>query len=257
MRDQEAAEFNAILQRLADARMAGIAHTHLVESCTSTQDVCRSLTKESTRGGEYGGVLVTALRQTAGRGRLGRTWADPAGESVALTLSLPARNPARLSLYAGLAVCAMAESLGVSDVGLRWPNDVMIGGRKLSGILVEVSDECAFLGIGINVLQSQWPQALQDRAISLAQAGVAISRPMVLEACMRSLANVLTWQDECASAAFARFDLLRGTHQRFRVGSREIGGVVLEISPLAELVVNAPEGIVHIPALTASLIHES
>lgn len=73
---------------------------------------------------------------------------------------------------------------------------------------------------------------------------------------MRSLADVLTWQDECAAAAFTRFDLLRGTRQRFRVAHREIEGEVLEISPLAELVVQTPEGVVHIPALTASLIHD-
>jgi BirA family biotin operon repressor/biotin-[acetyl-CoA-carboxylase] ligase len=100
------------------------------------------------------GTLVTAVEQTAGRGRQGRSWSAPAGS--ALLASLVVREPPRLlSLAAGVAVAAVAERLDPAGrtAAVKWPNDVLLDGRKVAGILVEgrPQERWAVLGIGLNV----------------------------------------------------------------------------------------------------------
>src|SRR5215472_1231374 len=105
-------------------------------SVSSTQDVARELPI---------GSIVVADHQSAGRGRLDRRWEAPPGTALLASFVLP-RHPL-LSLAAGVAA---AEACG-EGVGLKWPNDLMIGGRKAGGILVEVTDDRAIAGIGINL----------------------------------------------------------------------------------------------------------
>ena len=120
------------------------------ESCASTQDVLRG------RGLPEGAVAVTE-HQTSGRGREGRRWEDAPGQ--ALLLSLLLRPPAgsqvqQLSLVAGLAVAETVEP--ARDLAsLKWPNDVLLGGRKVAGILLEASGEDVVCGIGVNVSQTE------------------------------------------------------------------------------------------------------
>jgi len=100
------------------------------------------------------GTLVTAAEQTAGRGRQGRSWSAPAGRS--LLCSLIVRRPAELlSLAAGVAVAEVAAEIAgdAGAVAIKWPNDVLLAGRKLAGILVEgrPQDDWAVIGIGVNV----------------------------------------------------------------------------------------------------------
>lgn len=120
------------------------------------------------------GALVVASHQTAGRGRLGRTWSAAPGESLMLTLVLrPALAPEHtglLALAAGLAVAEAVEPFGVwADV--KWPNDVRVGGKKLAGVLAEAAWTggalVVLLGIGLNVEQAAFPADLADRATSL------------------------------------------------------------------------------------------
>ncbi len=124
-------------------------------STPSTQDVARA----EAEGGAPEGTAVLAEEQTAGRGRLGRAWASPAGANIYLTLVMrpPAVGRLRsLSMVAGLAAAeAVEETAGLSPA-LKWPNDVLIGGRKLSGMLIETgvagaSVRYALVGIGLNV----------------------------------------------------------------------------------------------------------
>lgn len=110
--------------------------------------------------------MVTASEQSAGRGRQGRTWSAPAGQ--ALLCSVVLRDPPRLlPLAAGVAV---AEEVG-PRARLKWPNDVLVDGRKVAGILVEArpQERWAVLGIGLNVAvrEAELPAELRDRAGSL------------------------------------------------------------------------------------------
>ncbi|HTU31633.1 MAG TPA: biotin--[acetyl-CoA-carboxylase] ligase [Solirubrobacteraceae bacterium] len=110
--------------------------------------------RELAGAGAPHGTLVTAGVQTAGRGRQGRTWSAPAGS--ALLASLVVREPTRLlSLAAGVAVAAVAERLDTAGrtAAVKWPNDVLLDGGKVAGILVEgrPQEDWAVLGIGLNV----------------------------------------------------------------------------------------------------------
>jgi BirA family transcriptional regulator, biotin operon repressor / biotin---[acetyl-CoA-carboxylase] ligase len=125
------------------ASLLGRPRLHL-RATTSTNDRAREL----AQGGAPHGTLVTAGAQSAGRGRQGRTWSAPAGS--ALLLSLVLRDPpALLPLVAGVAVAEVAGA----DACVKWPNDVLVDGRKVAGILAEgrPQDGWAVLGIGINV----------------------------------------------------------------------------------------------------------
>ncbi len=142
----------------------GRPYTH-VARCESTQ---RLLADDAPEG-----AVAAADEQTAGRGRLGRDWIAPPGSSVLASVALrpdvPTAKLAELSLVAGRA-CAQAL-VEVAEVvpEVKWPNDVLVGGRKVAGILAEAREGRVVLGIGINVLQTedQLPQLAQYPATSL------------------------------------------------------------------------------------------
>ena len=128
----------------------------------STNDRARDL---AARGAPHG-TLVTAAEQTAGRGRQGRGWTAPAGRALLCTLVV--REPPRLlPLAVGVAV---AETVGPGAL-LKWPNDVLIDGRKVAGILVEgrPQERWAVAGIGLNVAvrESDFPPELDGRAATM------------------------------------------------------------------------------------------
>jgi BirA family transcriptional regulator, biotin operon repressor / biotin---[acetyl-CoA-carboxylase] ligase len=122
-----------------------------VESCESTQ---RLLGEDEPEG-----ATVAAGHQTQGRGRLGRVWEDAAGQAVLCSVLLRPRAPMpvwpQLSLVAGEAVAAALRAETGLDASLRHPNDVVVAGRKLVGVLPEASTGRVVLGIGINVNQSE------------------------------------------------------------------------------------------------------
>jgi BirA family biotin operon repressor/biotin-[acetyl-CoA-carboxylase] ligase len=107
-----------------------------------------------------GPMLLAADVQSAGRGRRGRRWHSPAGSGVLFSLALPMRRPARelggLSIVAGVAAVRALRKLGAAEAALKWPNDLLVRGAKLGGILVETrargEGSAAVVGIGINHL---------------------------------------------------------------------------------------------------------
>jgi BirA family transcriptional regulator, biotin operon repressor / biotin---[acetyl-CoA-carboxylase] ligase len=133
------------------------------------------------------GAVAASDEQTAGRGRLGRVWVAPAGSSVLASVVLhpdvPTENLAELSLVAGRACAqALAEMAGVVPA-VKWPNDVLIDGRKVAGILAEARDGRVLLGIGINVHQTaeQLPERVEHPATSLLlEAGRHVQRAKLL-----------------------------------------------------------------------------
>lgn len=149
----------------------------------STSDIAVGLAER----GAAEGTLVAANAQTAGRGRLGRTWASPPGAGLYVSVILhPPRPSSLLTLATGVAVSrALLASTGLATA-LKWPNDVFVGRRKLAGILAEGgtgADGRPFvvLGIGINVLAAAYPPDVAARATSLeAELGRASDRGLVL-----------------------------------------------------------------------------
>lgn len=162
--------------------------------------------RELAAAGAPHGTLVTAGEQTAGRGRQGRTWNASAGR--ALLCSLVVREPPRLlPLAAGVAVADVAGP----DALLKWPNDVLIGGLKVAGLLVEgrPAEGWAVLGIGLNVALrgEDFPPELRGRAGTLGRAPELIEATLVelLVALERWLAAPA---DQVLSAVRARDALL-------------------------------------------------
>lgn len=161
---------------------------HLLAVTPSTNDEAHHGAK---KGAPHGATWV-AEEQTDGRGRRGRSWVSPRGEGLLFTVLLrvqcdPSSLPP-LALVAGLAVRdAVAAAAPGADVRLKWPNDVLVGGRKVSGILVEAKTvgsrvEAVLAGIGINVHTRHFPPDIAARATSVALAaeGTPVDRAHLL-----------------------------------------------------------------------------
>ena len=103
--------------------------------------------------------VATTGHQTGGRGRLGRTWVDEPGSSLLVSVLLrPPRNPAELTLVAGVAVAQVVERALGRGAQIKWPNDVLVDGRKVSGGLADLRGDAVVLGIGVNVNQTELPE---------------------------------------------------------------------------------------------------
>ena len=128
-----------------------------VPQCPSTQ---RLLAEDAPEG-----AVAVADEQTEGRGRLGRSWVAPAGSSVLFSIALrpdvPTPNLPELSLVAGRACAAAIAAVAGVAAEVKWPNDVLLNGRKVAGMLAEAREGRVVLGIGLNV--SQQADELPDR----------------------------------------------------------------------------------------------
>ncbi|MGH9407150.1 MAG: biotin--[acetyl-CoA-carboxylase] ligase [Terriglobia bacterium] len=176
----------------------------------STNDVAGRLAED----GAAHGTVVVAEQQTAGRGRFGRAWYSEKSTGIYVSVVLrpplaPAAAPI-LTLMAGLAVRhALAEATGLAP-DIRWPNDLLIGGRKAGGILTEMNAEldrihAVVLGIGLNVNHRELPAELRHLATSMRiETGRNFSRVQILAAVLANLERYYRILLEQGSAAIAR-----------------------------------------------------
>jgi BirA family biotin operon repressor/biotin-[acetyl-CoA-carboxylase] ligase len=228
----------------------------------STQDAARRLAAED-------GAVVVADEQTAGRGRLGRRWTAPAGTAVLLSrvTHVPATQRHVLALAAAVAVADAVEPALGRSIAVKWPNDVCVDGRKLAGVLIESASvsglasgvTAAVVGVGLNVtLRAEaLPASMRGRATSLAMAGGATDRLAVAEALVRALDDRLGSGSDVESAieAWRQRCVNLGRPGRFRVGTREIAGQVIDLDPMAGLIVRTTHGtIAHLPADTTTCL---
>jgi BirA family biotin operon repressor/biotin-[acetyl-CoA-carboxylase] ligase len=204
----------------------GRPRVHLRET-TSTNDRCRAL----AMAGAPHGTLVTAGAQSAGRGRQGRVWSATAG-SLLMSLLLRSWDPL-LPLRAGLAVADLAGGAAV----VKWPNDVLLRGGKLAGVLVEARpSEWAVLGVGVNVAAP--PPDLAGRAAGLGRPESAVEPTLheLLSLLERRLAEPAA---DCLAALRARDALL---DRRVRWAGGE--GVGAGIDDAGSLLVRRADGAV-------------
>lgn len=186
-----------------------------------------------------------AERQTAGRGRRGREWASPLAAHVYLSLSRRFEGGVAALQGLGLAVAVAAvealHSLGYSQVGLKWPNDLLADGRKLGGILVEVGGEAGgplrvVVGLGLNVVMpAAAARGIDQPWCDLASlSGSPPSRPAVCVALLDALLPMLARFEREGLAPFqagwARHDLLAGRAVRLAEGGRVHEGVAMGIA---------------------------
>lgn len=161
------------------------------------------LALEMGRAGEKSGTVLVAETQSKGRGRLGKGWESPAGAGLYCTVILrPAislAQLARITLAAGLATALAIDEVSAVASRIKWPNDVLIGGQKAAGILVECQmtageEPLVALGVGINLQTSfaQLSEGLRSRATSILLAsGRAIGRGVMLAALLRQIETVV------------------------------------------------------------------
>lgn len=184
-------DLGALEAALTGTIFAGKLHFAAVTQSTNTDAM------EAARAGAPHGSVYFADEQLAGRGRGDHKWHSAAGQglyvSVVLRLRLPAGRLALLPLAAGLAAAsAISETSGLR-VDLRWPNDLLIGPRKVGGILVEAKNEAggagfAVVGIGINVHQTEFDSGLATPGTSLdIESGREVSRQALLTALLQAL----------------------------------------------------------------------
>ncbi|MFD0958850.1 biotin--[acetyl-CoA-carboxylase] ligase [Paenibacillus chungangensis] len=148
---------------------------HLLEEVASTQNVAKALAEE----GAQEGTLVLAEQQLNGRGRMGRNWVSPKGKGIWMSMvlrpSMPIHCAPQLTLLTAVALCQGLRESTSLPIGIKWPNDLLVEGKKISGILLESSAEderlkyvIAGIGISVNMNAADYgDESLLERATSL------------------------------------------------------------------------------------------
>jgi BirA family transcriptional regulator, biotin operon repressor / biotin---[acetyl-CoA-carboxylase] ligase len=218
-------------------------------------DSTNARARELALAGAPHGTIVTASEQSAGRGRQGRTWSAPAGRALLLSVVVRdlGRDDALLPLAVPVAVAEAVEDVAAVSCGIKWPNDIWIGDRKLAGILLEgrPQERWAVLGIGLNVgtAEAEFPPDLQGRATSLlVETGVDLGVEAVLVAVLARLTERLGGDGAAVLAAWRSRDVLAGRSVAWTGGS----GVGAGIDDDGALLVDTDSGRV---ALDAGEVH--
>jgi BirA family biotin operon repressor/biotin-[acetyl-CoA-carboxylase] ligase len=241
----------------------GAPHRHYART-----DSTNTRARELAAAGAPHGTAVTAGEQSEGRGRQGRSWTAPAGGALlysAIVRPLDARH-ALLPLAIPLAVCEAAEQLEPRvECGVKWPNDVQVGGRKLAGVLIEArpQDGWGVIGVGMNlaIAPEEFPPELRESAASLFGDARAAAAPggrgaAGAEAPTRRTAGSAAAASRAAKALSERLErwieadqlsILAAWRQRDALRGREVAweggsGVADGVDDRGYLVVIAPDG---------------
>jgi BirA family transcriptional regulator, biotin operon repressor / biotin---[acetyl-CoA-carboxylase] ligase len=229
----------------------------------STNDVAASIAE----GGPSDGAVVIADAQTAGRGRRGRPWFSPPGSGlyVSIVLDIPGRSPdparatALLTLAAGAALSEAVEAATGIRADIKWPNDLLIDGRKIGGILAEGVTNATqltsvVLGYGINLAPSSFPPELRGRASSLeTELGRPVDRAAL---CVETLIAVARRRDDLVAGRFdailsawrERAPRSRGALVTWRSESGPRSGVTMGIDEQGALLIRVGSGVERILA---------
>ncbi len=187
---------NEILLGLKTKKLGSIVHYE--ESVGSTQKIAHKL----AQNGAEEGTLVIADEQTEGRGRLMREWHSSKGTGIWMSLilrpALPPQKAPQFTLLAAVAVVQAIQEVCTLEPEIKWPNDILLAGKKVTGILTELQAESdkinsIIMGIGINVNQKKehFPDELQRIATSLAiEKGDNISRPALVQSILENMENL-------------------------------------------------------------------
>jgi len=212
------------------ARRWGVPQCAVFRTLASTLDAIHDVAAQ----GAPAGTVIVAEEQTAGRGRDGRTWRSPAGGVwLGMLLRPPVPVLGALSLRVGLVLADVVDDLvghHASRTQLKWPNDVLVDGRKIAGILCEgrwQGETLQWLGVGVGVnVANAIPEDLAGRAIALNELLPDVRRMDLLDRLVPALLPLTTHhapltESECT--AFARRDWLRGRQIRAPISGRAAG----------------------------------
>ena len=223
--------------------------------CYDSIDSTNQEAKRQALGGAPNGSLFIAEQQNSGKGRLGRTWASPSGTglwfSVLLRSNLIPIPVTSVTLLAGLAVCRTIRTCTGCPAMIKWPNDIVIGSKKVCGILTEMAAEIdridyVVVGIGINVNNASFAAELKVKATSLQlETGTAIFRVGLLQEILRSFESLLESHKTDPSVLLEEYKHLCVSLTR-RVGftrnKEALEGTAVDISSEGELIVQCDDG---------------
>ena len=224
-----------LLSRLGNTRVIG-RDIRVFQETSSTNDVVEKL----ARDGVPEGVVVFAESQTKGRGRLGRKWLSPAGRglwfSVLLRPNLRPQAATQMTIATAVAVArAIRQQTGLKP-GIKWPNDILLQGRKTAGILTELSAELDHIkylvigiGVDVNVAPTEFPPDLRKLATSLrTESGRVHNRADVAVAILRALdddyARIAAGHFEAVANEWAEHCTTLGQPVTIHIGDRRIHG---------------------------------
>jgi BirA family biotin operon repressor/biotin-[acetyl-CoA-carboxylase] ligase len=223
-------------------------------------DSTNILLKQLALEGAPEGTTVIADSQTAGRGRLGRNWMSEPGNGIWMSvLLMPQLHPTEvqtLTLAASVAVCKALEPLKIKGLGIKWPNDILINGKKVCGILTELSAEddrvvWVILGIGLNVnhVEKDFPPELSSSATSLrlnSEAGGNLDRSRLAAGILNNLEEVYNTYLQKGSSWVAeewrRRNLTLGRMVRLTSRNEDIIAMACDILPDGRLRVKKEDG---------------
>ncbi len=225
-----------------------------LEECGSTNDEAKAL----AQSGALAGIVVTTEKQTAGRGRRGRIWHSPAYENLAMSILLrPNLAPQDAGLLTLMAAVVVSEAIfdvtGLQSI-LKWPNDILVQGKKLCGILTEMaadpeSIDWVVVGIGCNVNPEGMPNDLADIAISLRMAlGHRVDRARLAAAIIESMEK---WHDRLVGhgpgpvlEAWRSAPNILGQHVTVHPPppAERVTGIAEDLGPDGSLLLRLPDG---------------
>jgi BirA family biotin operon repressor/biotin-[acetyl-CoA-carboxylase] ligase len=222
--------------------------------CSAEMDSTNAEALRLAASGEPEGCVVIADAQTAGRGRLDRSWWSEPGRSLLTSWlvrpALPVERWPTLTLVAGLAVArALITSAGV-EVRLKWPNDLLVGGRKLGGLLAEADGRGALVvGVGVNVRQTEFPPELAGLATSVAlEGGRPVERAWLLAATLSGFGARMGAPEEALDDYRKLCDTLGKRVRVERAGAEPLEGVARDLSASGALVIDTDGAVVEISA---------
>ncbi len=222
------------------------------ESMTSTNIVL----KQAAESGAAHGTVALCEEQTAGRGRRGRGWVSPRGQGLWVSLlARPALSPGRAQLITFAAAIAMAEAVEKEtglDILIKWPNDLVLQGKKVCGILLELSGDVetiayVVIGTGLNVGENAYPQELRESAISLKDViGHHVERAQVLRSYLAAMEqNMDSLEREGLPGILQAYERKSCTlHRSVRVsgGGEEFLGTAVGLDENGALLVKLEDG---------------
>ncbi len=220
----------------------------LLEVTSSTQEEARLLAEQ----GAQEGTLVIAEEQTGGRGRQGRKWFSPAHKGVWMSLLMRPKHPLsfapKLTLLTAVAVCRAIRKVTGVDAGIKWPNDLLVQGKKVCGILIESVGEdemikycIAGIGIDVNVELAELPPELRTTATSLKiESGKTQSRARLIAAVMNELEQLYNLYEEEGFAPIRHLwealSVTLGKRVTVKTPQGELGGIAEALDESGALV---------------------
>ncbi len=201
---------------------------------------------DRAREGAPTGLVVVADRQSAGRGRLGRTWETPAGTSLLVSVLLrPELDASHRQIVVMAAALAMADAVQQTTgvmAEIKWPNDLLVGDKKLAGILAEASGDAVVVGIGVNLAWDVVPQELEGIATAVSlEGGQSATRDEVLEAFLARYSELLDDLDVTLQSYRDRLVTL-GKRVRVDRNDSSVVGIAVDVDEFGHLLVQPDTG---------------